>query len=368
MGFMDINLTGQSFNDYKLTDVGSDAYQLEHDWFTKEDLVITTGSGGGGTPLSEGMDYQLSEEDEELSERVTKAVGSTRTVYHYITIINATYQTGDLYHSGKYIADNNSAADMNALFPLLRGMILGLTLSNNATDANNDIDIAAGKCLADGGTQTADMMVLSSALTKRSDAAWSEGTNQGGMDTGSKPNDGILYVWLIRKPSSGNIDALFSVSCDDPTMPSGYTQKRRIGAVRTNGSGNIHGFIQDSDWFWFKSPILDVNDAALSTTRKNYMIQAPPDFTVFFNLVIAHASSLPPVYVSNPDLTDMALSSSAAPLATIREIATGVAAHAQATMKLDSQSRLSARSSTSATTINISILAWRDRRGKDENA
>jgi len=109
MGFMDINLTGQAFSDYKLTDVGSDAYQLEHDWFTKEDLVITTEPGGGGTPLSEGTDYQLSEEDEELSQRVTAAVGSTRTVYHYITIINATYQTGDLYHSGKYIADSNSA-------------------------------------------------------------------------------------------------------------------------------------------------------------------------------------------------------------------------------------------------------------------
>jgi len=111
MGFMNINLTGQAFSDYKLTDVGSSAYQLEHDWFTKEDLVITTGAGGGGTPLSEGVDYQLSEEDEELSQRVTAAVGSTRTVYHYITIINATYQTGDLYHSGKYIADSNSAED-----------------------------------------------------------------------------------------------------------------------------------------------------------------------------------------------------------------------------------------------------------------
>jgi len=111
MAFMDINLLGQAFNDYKLTNVGSSAYQLEHDWFTKEDLVITTGSGGGGTPLSEGTDYQLSEEDEELSQRVTAAVGSTRTVYHKITIINATYQIGELYHSGKYIADSNSAED-----------------------------------------------------------------------------------------------------------------------------------------------------------------------------------------------------------------------------------------------------------------
>jgi len=90
MSFMDINLTGQAFSDYKLTDTGATAYQLEHDWFTKEDLEIWTGIGKTGTQLIDGIDYQLSEEDEELSERVTAAVGLTRTVYHKVQIIYPT--------------------------------------------------------------------------------------------------------------------------------------------------------------------------------------------------------------------------------------------------------------------------------------
>jgi len=115
MGFMNINLSGTSFSDYKLTDVGSSAYQLEHDWFTKEDLEIWTDVGKTGTQLAEGIDYELSEEDEDLSFRVSQTIGETRTVYHKITIINATYQTGDLYHSGKYIADTVDADDINNL-------------------------------------------------------------------------------------------------------------------------------------------------------------------------------------------------------------------------------------------------------------
>jgi len=115
MSYMDINLTGEIFTDYQLSDVGSSAFQLEHDWFTKQDLVIRTASGGGGTLLVEGTDYTLSVESEDLSDRVTAAVGAGRNVYHNIAIINAPYQSGDLYFSGKYIADSNSAEDMNWL-------------------------------------------------------------------------------------------------------------------------------------------------------------------------------------------------------------------------------------------------------------
>ena len=112
MPYMDLNLTGQAFNDFLLSNVGSAAFELEHDWFTKQDLVIRTAAGGAGTLLVEGTDYTLSIESEELSDRVTAAMGSTRNVFHMVTIINATYQTGNLYFSGKYIADSNSAEDI----------------------------------------------------------------------------------------------------------------------------------------------------------------------------------------------------------------------------------------------------------------
>jgi hypothetical protein len=60
--------------------------------------------------------------------------------------------------------------------------ISGLTYSNNGSDATNDIDIAAGRAMDATG---AHIMVLAATLTKRLDAAWSVGTNQGGLDTGS---------------------------------------------------------------------------------------------------------------------------------------------------------------------------------------
>jgi len=133
---IEINLTGTTFTDEVHYDCGATAFKLSeldgypdpienlgHDWFDKENLVIRTASGGGGTLLAEGAgnDYLLSEESTDvgdiygLSTRVTAAVGSTRTIYSKIQIINATYQTGALYFSGKYYADDNSAEDYNWL-------------------------------------------------------------------------------------------------------------------------------------------------------------------------------------------------------------------------------------------------------------
>ncbi len=128
---IEINLTGVTFTDEIHYNVGAAAFKLSDtitpypdpienagsDFFTKEDLVIRDTTGGGGNLLSEGAgnDYLLSEEDTDLTTRVTAAVGSTRTVYQKIQIINAVYQDVDLYFSGKYIADSNSGEDFNWL-------------------------------------------------------------------------------------------------------------------------------------------------------------------------------------------------------------------------------------------------------------
>lgn len=103
---MTITLTGTTFTDTLLSDVGASAFALDHDWFTRQNLVIRTAAAGGGTLLVEDTDYTLGTEDTELSARVTAAVGSGRNVFHTITITTAGYQTGNLYFSGKYIADS----------------------------------------------------------------------------------------------------------------------------------------------------------------------------------------------------------------------------------------------------------------------
>ncbi len=138
--------------------------------------------------------------------------------------------------------------------------IYGLTLSNNGTDAVNDIDIAAGRC-----SQLSDAapLVLASTLTKRLDAAWAVGSGNGGRDTGSIA-DGTWHVWLIKRSDTGVVDALFSTSATSPTMPSNYDIKRRIGSViRT--SGTLNGLTQIEDHFYYGAT--DRNDtSAVSNT------------------------------------------------------------------------------------------------------
>ncbi|WP_424630732.1 hypothetical protein [Bradyrhizobium sp. SYSU BS000235] len=131
------------------------------------------------------------------------------------------------------------------------GTIQGLNTANNASDANNDIDIGVGS--ARDTTNTYDL-VLASGITKRLDAAWVAGTNQGGLDTGSKANNTSYHIFLIRKTSDGSIDALFSTSPTNPVMPSGYAKKRRIASIKTDSSGNIYGYIQNGGYITLKAP------------------------------------------------------------------------------------------------------------------
>ncbi len=121
-----------------------------------------------------------------------------------------------------------------------RGYIYGLTLSNNAVDATNDIDIAAGAAAQD--TASPAVMVLAASITKRLDAAWTVGSGNGGLDTGSI-GDNTYHVWLIQRSDTGVVDALFSLSATAPTMPANYDRKRLIMSV-IRSSGALLGFKQ----------------------------------------------------------------------------------------------------------------------------
>ncbi len=126
-----------------------------------------------------------------------------------------------------------------------RGYLSGLTLSNNAGDATNDIDIAVGECV------TLDSpywrMALASSITKRLDATWAVGTGNGGLDTGSIANT-TYHVWLIQRSDTLVVDALFSTSATAPTMPTNYDRKRRIGSIIRLGA-TILAFTQTGDTF-----------------------------------------------------------------------------------------------------------------------
>ncbi|MGH6719631.1 MAG: hypothetical protein ACREER_09965, partial [Alphaproteobacteria bacterium] len=115
-------------------------------------------------------------------------------------------------------------------------------------------------------------------ITKRLDAAWVVGTNQGGIDTGAKAATTMYAVWLIKRSDTGVVDALFSTSFTAPTMPASYDRKRLIGSVVTDATPNIIAYTQAGDYFRYTGDVIqDISDATItSDTFETGTVSVPP--------------------------------------------------------------------------------------------
>lgn len=245
----------------------------------------------------------------------------------------------------------------------LRGHLFGLTLSNNAGDATNDIDVAAGEAASDDNP--AYMLTLAASITKRLDASWSVGTNQGGLDSGSIADD-VYHVFLIKRSDTGVVDVLFSASASAPTMPANYDQKRRIGAIIRSTS--ILAFTQRGDEFWLTTPVQDISVTEDATANTRTLASVPDGIAVkaFLGVNGSDASSTTAaVYVSALTSTDSAVTNA---LNTVG-IATGgatsnlVAGFAQVWTNTSAQIRT--RADAASTGLSIQVYGWMDPRGRD---
>jgi hypothetical protein len=119
------------------------------------------------------------------------------------------------------------------------GHLYGLTLSNNGSDATNDIDIAAGT--ARDSTDSYNI-ILASALTKQLDAAWAVGTNQGMLATGVAVTDTTYYIFVIKRSDTGVVDVAADTSSTGANIATNtnaaYTIVRQIGYVIRAGGVN----------------------------------------------------------------------------------------------------------------------------------
>ncbi len=244
------------------------------------------------------------------------------------------------------------------------GYIYDLTMANNGTDAANDIDFATGSATDDTGVK---ILTLVSAMTKRTDAAFTAGTNNGCMDTGSKPTSGTLHLYIIGKSAASDIDFVCSTSASSPTMPSGFDLRRRIGAVLTDVSGNIIAFYQNGDEFLVKSPTLDVN-ATDGTTATLQTLTVPNGIRVkaILSAYITNAAAVAGTYLSSPDQTDLAPSESAAPLVNIYGDDNSGARQGASQVQVwtNTSRQIRSRSLNASTTLRISTFGWVDTRGR----
>lgn len=238
------------------------------------------------------------------------------------------------------------------------GHIFGLGMSN-AADATNDITVAAGSARDEDDTVD---MVLTAAITKRIDAAWAVGTNQGGINTGAVADNTWYEVVLIMRTDTGVVDVMFTTTANRGTLPTSYTKFRRIGWVRRGSATNL-AFTQVDDYFTLTTQINDVS-ATATTTAAAVTLTAPPNSIARFRAGTTGSSS---VNTTNATVFSEIVEGDVTPTETTGIISIGAVDVAAADgghfeLRVSSTSTIEHDSDGSSYTFNISTYGWIDHR------
>ncbi|KFL28180.1 hypothetical protein JP74_02935 [Devosia sp. 17-2-E-8] len=252
-----------------------------------------------------------------------------------------------------------------ALQQHLAGYLYGLTLSNNAVDFTNDIDVAVGNAIDSTG---AINLALSSAITKRLDAAWAVGSGNGGRMSAAAIADTTYHVFLIRRPDTGVVDVGFDVSPTAPTLPANYTQYRRIGSIM-RVSGAIRGFVQRGDNFYWSTVTQtgSTNNPGTSAITGTAAVPLGVALDALLTVTInnASASSFIFAYVSSLAISDQV------PTVDVISVATGNnsgntigTSPVRVMTNASGQFRWRLSSSTASITFSFSTVGFIDTRGQ----
>ena len=134
------------------------------------------------------------------------------------------------------------------------------------------------------------------------------GTTPGTLAAQTTQGYSWYHFYAIRRPDTGVVDVVLSANATTPTLPTNYTQYRRIGSGLMNGSGQWFKFKQLGDWFEWDIPFVDFNSTG-STTAALLGLTVPYGVevnarVVFFSQTSNHFR------FSNPNITDTAPSNS----------------------------------------------------------
>lgn len=256
-------------------------------------------------------------------------------------------------------ADSAQSSGLNYVSPFPKGHLHGCNMSIG-TDVDHDIDILAGEAASDDASAP---MVLA-AITKQIDAGWAVGTDAGGLDTDTVAASTWYAVWMIKRPDTGVVDILFSLSFSAPTMPTNYTKKRYIGACKTNSSSNWFKFTQDGDSFWWETPKLELDTTASATAASTTLTVSPKGKMVARLFVKMNGSAGAALFFYSPDVGDIAA-----------DDATGVASFyhnggdsGNSTMEVQTDASQQIRwvgdAAAAGDAVVVSTLGWIDTRGR----
>lgn len=242
----------------------------------------------------------------------------------------------------------------------LRAYLAGLTLSNNSGAPATKLDVAAG-CAADDTNER----LMRSASTLVIDCGT---TGVNGLDTGTLANDSWYNAFLIMK-ADGTVAALASASASAPSMPGGYTYKRRIGSFKTGGASQIITFKQKGDEFLWNVPVNDIpvtTNPGSSAVLVTLTVPSGIFVDALFSFNVGQASGSVAVLVTSPDQTDTAPTSDLYDLISSNAGIAEAGGYFRRRTNTSGQIRYRFASSNSQTRVQATTHGWIDRRGRDD--
>lgn len=253
------------------------------------------------------------------------------------------------------------------------GYLWGLTLSNNGSDATNDIDIAIGEAASSSTSHSSRVILtLNSALTKRLDATWSTGNGNGGRTSSKALANGVWHVCLIRVAGVEDVGFDSSATCSNLVTDHSATHVRRIGSVLREGSA-IVAFTQDGDTFLRNTAILDAsagnatNPGTAAVTR-TLSVATGVQVTALVNAKTAQSGTASYVLLTPMSTTDATPSATTAPLFTFFGSNVSAAHWGYGPIQIQTSTSGQIRSRLSASDANtvlyIATLGWIDTRGR----
>lgn len=154
-----------------------------------------------------------------------------------------------------------------------------LLLTNNAGTPNSQIDITADEVVL---KSTGGRSYVASTVSVTVNIA--SGVTVNGLD--ALPLEAAstwYYVWLIYKPSTGTMAGLLSLSSTVLVMPTGYSYKALVGAVRNDAGSNFLTVYQRDRRAWIVETVVFTAKApAVAGTYENL---SGADLTAFQALV-----------------------------------------------------------------------------------
>lgn len=262
--------------------------------------------------------------------------------------------------SNSFTATQTNQLQKNAGIPaILRSYLAGLTLST--AGSSTTFSVAAG--VATDSTN-ADVMTLGSSISKTT-SAWAVGTGSGGLDTGSIAASTWYHIYLIKRPDTGVVDILISLSATAPTLPTNYTLFRRIGSLKTDSSSQWVLFIQNGDEFMWMTPFSDVNTTTLGTTPLLVALSVPTGLKInaLFRVGFSHATATTMGLINSPDETATTPYTPAGNASVLAPVNNG-SYFAVFNLRTDTSGRIRAVSQSSNSSLAIATYGWIDIRGR----